>query len=128
MFNAGKRTDNRAMQAHIRGRFLIHAASRPCKEPELRWIEQLASPVRIRFARMPEGALVGVASLVASLTPHAALNEYPEQRRWIAGPWCWMLADVREFATPIPCKGQQGWFNVSITPTLLQTIDDARRC
>jgi len=31
---------------------------------------------------------------------------------WAEGPWCWLLADPRPLAVPVPYRGRQGLFDV----------------
>jgi hypothetical protein len=36
------------------------------------------------------------------------------QARWTFGPTCYVLRDVRELATPVPCRGYQGFWTLPV--------------
>ena len=118
-----KRVENRNWRnpPAWRGDFLIHqGASRD-------WLHtwQGATP-----AEMPFGAIVGIARLVAVVDHdhvngpdcNPALAWLRTDRHW-SGPVGLVLDWVRRFHEPIPAAGQQGWWNVKITPRLTESID-----
>jgi hypothetical protein len=35
-----------------------------------------------------------------------------DQRRWFFGPFGYVLRDVRALATPVPCRGWQGFWTL----------------
>ena len=52
-----------------------------------------------------DGAIIGTIEVAEVITWEEALERYPEQDDYIAGPWCWVLRDPRP-CEPIPCKGR----------------------
>ena len=109
ILNANKRVE-------YRGPLLIHAGkSRSWMQPQV--LRQL-EPFGIRVHELQFGAIVGVCSLVAVVAQPAghqldAMDNIDlGDPRFIEGPWCWVLSDVRELANPIPWRGEQGLFEV----------------
>lgn len=52
----------------------------------------------------PSGRLDGV---------HEISQLHPDQRRWFFGPIGYVLRDVRALATPVPCRGWQGFWHLT---------------
>lgn len=76
-----KRIENRSWQTQYRGRIWIHESG-------------------------PGGrGLLGTITLVDILTEDEAWEAFPKQRRYIEGPWCWVLADPKLRKRPILCPG-----------------------
>lgn len=55
---------------------------------------------------LPTGAVLGTAEVVDCVPAGEAAGP------WVEGPWCWVLADPRPFAEPVPFKGFQNLFEV----------------
>lgn len=62
------------------------------------------SQTRIVFAEAPTGAIVAVARFGEPVRESAS--------PWFTGPIGWPLSEVRVLATPIPCRGQRGFWAV----------------
>lgn len=108
-----KRVENRkwhCWESVVGQRVAIHAGkSREWLES---WVDAYPDP-------MPFSAILGTAIIAASLPILAIRAErYAERFPWLndhdhaEGPICWVLTDVRPFASPIPCKGAQGLWDV----------------
>lgn len=56
----------------------------------------------------------GMSEQNRKIVPDSAKRRWPwlEMHEHTEGPFCWVLQEVRKFATPIPYKGAQGIFNV----------------
>lgn len=48
------------------------------------------------------------------MAPVADLRADP----WAFGPWCWIVDDVRLFDTPLPTRGMQGLWPISLARTV----------
>ena len=59
-------------------------------------------------------AIVGVATLDTYVTDVRQIAEYmaPEQERWFFGPVGFVLRDVVQLASPVPCKGALGFWTL----------------
>lgn len=115
-----KRVENRKWQASYRGPLLIHAGK------NRNWLELDEDETRDEFYDIPLddmafGAIVGVADMVACLSIMAIRRQdarIVERFPWLndhehtEGPWCFVLANCRRFAEPIPYRGAQGFFDV----------------
>jgi hypothetical protein len=102
ILHAGKTVENRARPTQYRGPLVIHSARTitplerfPTGEP--------VPPAAVEVL----GALVGVVQLVDCLP----LPDCPPSP-WAVGPWCWLLADPRPLARPVPFAGQITFFDV----------------
>lgn len=103
-----KRVENRQWPTRYRGPLFIHAG----KSKD--WLRG-AKP----SLDMPFGALVGVAELIDCLhIDDIESGKHDAQYPWLPdhehteGTWCWVLADVKRFPTPTPCKGALGLWDV----------------
>lgn len=101
-----KPVENRTWETSYRGQLFIHAGLSKS------W---MGDGFRCRFPDLPYGAIVGVANLAACLEvrSHTWPPEFAHLKghEHADGPWCWVLAGVRRFKRPVPCRGSQGiWF------------------
>lgn len=96
--------------AMIGERFAIHAG----KKLDLDTVDDLlAQGERERKSWYVRGALIGTARLVACITNSQQLTgDLIDQRRWFFGPFGFVLADVRQLAEPVPCKGMLGFWQL----------------
>ena len=53
------------------------------------------------------GAIVGIVEVLDCVR----VSEAPPSP-WVEGPWCWVLANPRPHAVPVPCRGLQMLFKV----------------
>jgi len=106
-----KPVENRTWRLSHRGPLLIHAGK---SRAWLNLGDELNSHDGLPIAEMAFGALVGVASVLACLSPAAVRRDYRRiaGSEHIEGPWCTVLAEVRRFLEPIPYRGQPGVFDV----------------
>ena len=83
-------------------------------------------PGELPKERMTFGAIVGVASLVAVLekgrfgaaelrSAGMTAVQIEATRRFIEGPYCFVLVKKRRFVEPVPYVGKQGFFDVPIS-------------
>lgn len=76
----------------------------------------------VRYGLHPDGrppagwedeGLIGTAMVLGYATSAEDCTRYMAgQAAWWIGPFAWLLADVRAFATPIPCAGALGLWDV----------------
>lgn len=110
-----KLVENRSKRATYRGPILIHAGAGRT------WIKPTA---RTQFPDYAFGAVVGVANMVNCVSLELlgngtrrvgpeALRSHPwiVEHQYAEGPWCYVLEDVQRLATPVPCRGQLGWWH-----------------
>lgn len=107
ILHADKDVENRSWTTDYRGPLLIHAAAKKPPKDDVAWLESNG------LTKCPEvfelGAIVGMVTLMNVVKydkKRHADNEYAE------GPFLWMLEYPIPFQTPIPFKGQLGFFNV----------------
>lgn len=81
-----KRIENRTWRVAYRGRIAIHASG-------------------------PNGAILGTVELADIVDAAEALRLFPEQGKYITGPWCWVLKNPQQFSKSIPFKGRLGLWN-----------------
>jgi hypothetical protein len=111
---AGKRVENRTWATLFRGPIFLHAGMAVDWES----LDDLAAEIRAVSEPRPaavRGALVATAQLVGCVRPESAPTG---QRRWVAGPWCFLLEDVKPLAEPIACGGRLGIFPVEAKSTM----------
>ncbi|MTJ93987.1 MAG: hypothetical protein F8N36_14180 [Desulfovibrio sp.] len=103
--------------SQIGQRIAIHAAK---SLSELRWIRDGGDEDFYRAIRaigypdpmqMPVGAIVGTAilkrcHLTENLVDPGPFGDFSPRR------WAWEMADTQPLATPIPCVGRQGFFDI----------------
>jgi hypothetical protein len=105
-----KRVENRTRRTSHRGPLLIHASkSREFLDgtAPADWRELPGLP---EYDQLPFGAVIGVVDLVgchllADLPPSLA-------GPFVTGPVCWVLANPRPLAKPVPFTGMVGLFDV----------------
>jgi hypothetical protein len=114
ILHAGKSFENRTWQTRHRGPLVIHAGKSPAR---LAGIDP--ATWRARYGvEMPDRsqlvfqALIGVVEVVDCVRVEEVAKEHPG-RRWAEGPWCWVLANPRVYAEPIPHRGYQRLFLVA---------------
>jgi len=63
------------------------------------------------------GAILGQVHMLGSMRPEQYIQRHPEHadNDHVNGPHCFVLTDPVAFETPIPWRGQQGFFNVPDT-------------
>lgn len=112
-----KPIENRTWPTRYRGPLLIHAGkSRAWMEPE----------DDEQYPGMAFGAIVGRAELVAclSLLYPADGPNWPDRWKALAnhphanGPYCFVLEHIERFVQPIPYRGAQGLFDVTLPEQL----------
>lgn len=116
-----KRVENRSRRTHYRGPIAIHAGlSNASMAGGLEFLirQGIVVPHDLIF-----GAVLAVAELV-DCAPCTQPGRYASRDcqdlivdPFAFGPWCYVLANVRQLETPIPCRGQQGWFTVDFAET-----------
>jgi hypothetical protein len=116
-----KRLENRDKRTDYRGLFYIHASNNYDTQGESWLIENgLYTKEDPAPTELVKGAIVGEARLIecyGSVMEWEMCEEsdefIKEQAKWAFGPCIYVLADVVEYATPIPAKGQLGFWDVS---------------
>lgn len=116
ILHANKRVENRSWPTAYRGPLLIHAGT------SRRWFDRdsvdLVSLASGRIATpdapgMHFGAIVGRCDLVGcEHVDRLVRGPHLGDERFIAGTWCWILADVEAFDCPLPWRGERGLFEV----------------
>lgn len=97
---AGKKIENRDWPTSYRGRLAIHAgSSRQSEAPDRVFIEALG--IRVP-AGLPGGAILGTVDLI-DCQPYGDAFSYDP---WACGKFCWILANPRALAEPIPASGK----------------------
>lgn len=99
-----KPVENRTWSTRFRGPLLIHAGK------SRDWLDEGDEQ------RYPLifGAIVGMVEMIDCMhvTTLQRLNASLRHNHHVSGPWCFVLKNPVRFETPIPYKGQQGFFEV----------------
>ena len=111
IFNAQKCIENRNWPVNYRGKLLIHASKQTREVEEVRRL--LATDMQIKVPPIEQlafGAILGVVDLWACKWSNVA-----SPCGWGApGCYHWHLRDQRLLDSPIPYRGAQGIFKVTI--------------
>lgn len=112
--------------------FAIHA-SREIDESVYGRIAEIAPELKAQIADIAESlwhplsritsAVIGIATVVRSVTvPEAETGAIvdPNQLRWFFGPVGYVLRDVRALASPVPCRGNRGFW--TLTPEVERAV------
>jgi len=121
-----KHNETRPRRTSIRGRVAVHAGK---KDPRS-VMESLKAEVQqeifnaayLRFEiqggaleKMYAGAVVGTVEIVDCVPVEEIVNTLTERERLLGdyspGRFAWVLQNPVMFETPIPARGQQGWWN-----------------
>lgn len=122
ILHAGKDIENRSWPTSCRGPLLIHASkSKVSYDRESAGWRATYGCELPPWEELATGAILGVVDLVDCVPLEQAGGSI-----WAQGEWCWMLANSRPFARPIPFKGLQRIFNVAETDDLLQQAKQPR--
>lgn len=118
----------------IGARFAIHASREIDRDTWLRIIEiapecaldypgPMAPRARLHKLAAITSAVIAVATLdkildpvahgIGTAEPAASAPLADDQRRWFFGPIGYVLRDVRALATPVPCRGWQGFWHLT---------------
>lgn len=102
--NGYKDIENRTWSTAFRGRIYVHAGRRTINDdyPEQR--EYVTRAGIVIPARLPRGAIVGEVTIAGCVDN----SDSP----WFCGPFGFTLVDAIAYETPVPCRGQLGFFSV----------------
>ncbi len=111
-----KDIENRGWATSFRGRFYVHAGKRSdLTEGSIMFLKDAVKKTGKFWPTGPLwrdvlrfGAIIGEVDIVDCVT------ESPSP--WFVGPYGFVLANPRAYDTPIPCRGQLGFF----VPAILQ--------
>ena len=106
--NGYKDIENRTWSTSFRGRICVHAGQRMVADdyPEQReYISQAGIVIPSHLAR---GAIIGEVTITGCLSD----SDSP----WFCGPYGFILENPVAYPTPIPCRGQLGFFQVDEPP------------
>ena len=112
ILQAGKTVENRTWSTKYRGPILVHASKSRVsydREKTLDW-KALFGVDLPPWEELVTGAVVGVVDVVDCVSPTSsrAIRLNP----WTEGPVCWVLANPRPLAQPVPFRGAQLLFEV----------------
>jgi hypothetical protein len=115
-----KRVENRTWRTTHRGPIAIHAGK------SLKYFRGLSTSHLFRCyglnpppingpAAMVFGAVIAVADLIDVVAYPDVFDHYPAicPTRYVQGPWCWILDNVRTLERPIPSNGKQSLWNIA---------------
>jgi len=119
-----KRIETRHWITNHRGEIAIHAAKRWDAE-QRDYAEDFRRRGWIDFG-LPFGAVVAVACIADVKRTEMLIGSIDKKEEAFGnyGPrrFGWILEDIRPLATPVPCKGAQGIFN--LPPDVEQAVRD----
>ena len=110
ILHAGKCIENRTWATRHRGPLLIHASKSKASYKAQAGIDWIAGyGVELpEWDSLATGAIVGVIEVLDCVRA----SEAPTSP-WVEGPWCWVLANPRTLAVPVPYRGSQMFFEVA---------------
>jgi len=111
--------DDRTWDTSFRGILAIHAS----KAFSAHYYQFVRDGLGIDIPAQAElgyGVVLGQGRLAHIVKPGEP-TDVPDARRAHGGPHCygWQFTDIELFETPVPCRGQQGLFDIDI-PALIQ--------
>lgn len=83
-----------------------------CKDPSAWYALSRITSAVIAVATIDRVVSTGAASHDFDDENSLAIRALGEQRRWFFGPIGYVLRDVRALATPVPCRGWQGFWTL----------------
>jgi len=102
-----KPIENRSWVSNHRGPLLIHA-SQEFDKAGYQWVRKNFPRLKMSTpAKFTLGALIGTVEMVGLIIPG---EDY--RSAWFSGPYGFLFRSPKEFETPIPWKGQLGFFEV----------------
>lgn len=114
-----KRVENRSWKTNHRGFLWIHAGISTDTIEEEHWedwctyYQSLPSDPE----KLSRGAILGSVELVDCIPAYQARKSFPDQREFVVGPMCFILANPRILKEPIPWKGNVGMRGIDLSPT-----------
>lgn len=118
-----KHYETRPRRTNIRGRVAVHAAKLDAwrtgilENGTMPQIEKILSEIQgtgNRAARLEYGAVIGTVEIVDCVPVEEIENTLTERERILGdfspGRFAWVLQNPVMFDTPIPARGQQGWW------------------
>lgn len=122
---AGVKTiENRSRPTSYRGPVLIHASRKTSHAGES--IDDLARRHDLDPSTLAPGHAIALVDLVDCLSLEDARIHHPAsgkasraQSSFTIGPWCWVLANPRRLAEPVPLVGQLGLWRPTTQPSFL---------
>ena len=102
--NGIKDVENRTWHTDFRGRILVHAGKVPDTHSPV-FVDDEGIPIEIPDSYY--GAIIGEVDIVDCVWNHKS--------KWRAiGQWQFVLSNPVAYTQPIPCRGQLGFFSVSL--------------
>src|SRR5262249_58763190 len=102
ILHLGKDIENRTWRSRFRGRVLLHAS----KTLDRAGLQSLRDAGFNVPDDLPLGAYVGEVSITECRSVEASSSP------WALGPWCYLLEHPVAYPTPIPGRGQLGFYQV----------------
>jgi hypothetical protein len=102
VLHLGKDIENRPWRSRFRGRVILHAS----KTLDRTGVQSLREAGLSVPDELPLGAYVGEVTI----TDCRSLADCSS--RWAFGPWCYLLEHPRAYSTPIPGRGQLGFYRL----------------
>lgn len=108
---AGLKTyETRSRRTSIRERVAIHAAKQPVTLASMSVILVPKEGDRLHY-----GAVLGTVEIAGCLPVEEILHTLSERERLLGdfspGRWAWVLKNPVMFDTPVPARGNQGWWD-----------------
>ena len=104
--NGYKDIENRTWSANFQGRIYVHAGQRMVADDYPGQREYIIRSGIVVPTHLARGAIIGEVTITGCLTD----SDSP----WFCGPYGFTLEDPVAYETPIPWRGQLGFFQVDI--------------
>lgn len=114
-----KRFETRSWSTTHRGLLAIHAAARPVSQAEYAQFADLLARCRIEGPeQLPRGVIVGFACVSEIFSVDYIRGNLTDEERRVGdfspGRYAWMLDGPVWLVEPIPCRGRQGLWTVTL--------------
>ena len=103
--NGYKDIENRTWSTTFRGRIYVHAGQRMVADDYPDQREYTTQAGIVIPAQLARGAIIGEVTITGCLS----FSDSP----WFCGPYGFTLEDPVAYDTPVPCRGQLGFFPVA---------------
>lgn len=130
-----KRNETKSRRTNIRGRVAVHAgaagfdaAMKGRTREDIDKIAAMQHESPFIENVLPRGVVVGTVEIVDCVPVEEIMHTLTERERLLGdyspGRFAWVLKNPFMFDTPIPARGQQGWWNWNEWNACKATPDD----
>lgn len=106
--NGYKDIENRTWSTKFRGRIYVHAGQRTVPDDYHQQREYATEAGIVIPSQLVRGAIIGEVTITGCV--------FASESPWFCGPYGFTLENPVAYDTPVPCRGQLGFFQVDEPP------------